>query len=82
MTVVVKIAECPDHGLHGERERCFICSAPCRQVEMIPTDVVPKLTALVSGAQEFLEATAASHYLMTSGQKEALDKLRAAVDAL
>ncbi|CAB4906327.1 unannotated protein [freshwater metagenome] len=31
---VVFIAECPEHGLHGERRTCFTCGGPVRQVAM------------------------------------------------
>lgn len=31
---VVYIAECPEHGLHGEREDCFVCGGPVEQVPM------------------------------------------------
>lgn len=32
---VVNIARCPDHGLHGERDTCFICDGPVEQVPMV-----------------------------------------------
>lgn len=27
MRAFARIADCPDHGLHGERERCNTCGA-------------------------------------------------------
>lgn len=33
---VVNIAHCPEHGLHGSRERCFVCDQPVEQVPMVP----------------------------------------------
>ena len=35
----VLIAKCPIHGIHGERQRCFICDAECEQVPMVPLPV-------------------------------------------
>jgi hypothetical protein len=32
---VVYIARCPDHGLHGERDECFICGGPVEKVPMV-----------------------------------------------
>jgi len=29
---VVHVAWCPEHGLHGQRDRCFECGGPVRQV--------------------------------------------------
>lgn len=34
MSRTVKIARCPEHGLHGERDTCFVCNGPVEQVEM------------------------------------------------
>lgn len=36
----VDIAYCPEHGLHGERERCFVCEQPVLRVQVRPTGVV------------------------------------------
>lgn len=30
------IAYCPEHGLHGERQECFVCGGPVERVEMVP----------------------------------------------
>ena len=30
------IARCPVHGLHGERQECFVCGGPVEQVPMRP----------------------------------------------
>lgn len=27
---------CPEHGLHGERDTCFVCDGPVEQVAMVP----------------------------------------------
>lgn len=32
----VNIARCPKHGLHGERDECFVCSQPVERVAMVP----------------------------------------------
>ena len=32
----VDIAYCPQHGLHGERQECFVCGGPVEQVRMVP----------------------------------------------
>jgi hypothetical protein len=34
----VSIACCPDHGLHGARERCFVCGGDVEQIPMVPCD--------------------------------------------
>lgn len=33
---VVNIARCPEHGLHGCRETCFVCGVSVEQVPMVP----------------------------------------------
>lgn len=38
MTDVVYIAKCPTHGLHGERQECFVCGGPVEQVAMMPVE--------------------------------------------
>lgn len=44
---IVNIASCPVHGLHGQREECFVCGGPVEQVPMVPAAAVaPLLTAL------------------------------------
>lgn len=40
MANVVKVARCPEHGLHGQRETCFDCGGPVEQVEMVPFEEV------------------------------------------
>lgn len=42
---VARIAECPTHGLHGERERCFECAAPVRR----PVFVAGWVSVVVAG---------------------------------
>jgi hypothetical protein len=32
----VLIARCPTHGLHGERDACYVCGGPVEQVVMVP----------------------------------------------
>lgn len=38
MEGAVNIARCPVHGMHGEREECFVCGVPVEQVPMVPCD--------------------------------------------
>lgn len=38
--VVVNIARCTEHGLHGCRARCFECERPVEQVPMVPAVVL------------------------------------------
>jgi hypothetical protein len=33
MSITANIANCPTHGLHGEREECYVCG---QRVEQIP----------------------------------------------
>jgi hypothetical protein len=37
--VAVSIARCPEHGLHGERDACFVCGGPVEQVAMVDAAV-------------------------------------------
>lgn len=30
----VPIARCPEHGLHGSRDRCYVCGGPVEQIPM------------------------------------------------
>lgn len=32
---IVYIARCPEHGLHGQRDECFVCGGPVEQVPMV-----------------------------------------------
>lgn len=32
---IVHIAWCPKHGLHGERQECFLCGGPVEQIPMV-----------------------------------------------
>lgn len=36
--MTVNIARCSEHGLHGERAKCFVCGGPVEQVPMVPCD--------------------------------------------
>lgn len=36
--IIVQIARCPDHGLHGSRETCFECGGPVEQIAMVPVN--------------------------------------------
>lgn len=38
MTEIVHIARCPEHGLHGCRQECFVCGGPVEQVPMVEVD--------------------------------------------
>lgn len=35
----IEIARCPEHGLHGERQACFVCGGPVEQVRMYPAEM-------------------------------------------
>lgn len=37
---IVRIARCPVHGLHGEREECFACRGPVEQERMVSVEDV------------------------------------------
>lgn len=38
---VWRVARCAEHGLHGCRDRCFVCGGPVEQVDMVElADVV------------------------------------------
>lgn len=36
------IAYCPEHGLHGERDECFVCHRLVEQVQMVPVHTAAK----------------------------------------
>ncbi len=36
MAETIKVARCPRHGIHGQRDRCFVCDGPVEQVELVP----------------------------------------------
>lgn len=54
MTIeAVLIARCPQHGLHGERDSCFVCGGPVEQVLMAPVpqhDADPRELPAVAAA--------------------------------
>lgn len=33
---IYNFAKCPEHGLHGLRDRCFVCGAEAELVPMVP----------------------------------------------
>ena len=37
----VYIARCPEHGLHGQRDSCFVCGGPVEQVPFVERDSSP-----------------------------------------
>jgi len=45
----VYIARCPNHGLHGQRDKCYVCGGPVEQVAMVPaaTHQAPDTDALI-----------------------------------
>lgn len=44
---VVKIARCPEHGLHGCRETCFECGGPVEQVDLVDASELKDLLVRV-----------------------------------
>ena len=55
---VVEVAYCPEHGLHGERDTCFVCGEPVQQVPM--TEAAPLLDLLEACLPYIGEGEAAS----------------------
>lgn len=47
---VYLIAECPEHGLHGQREECFVCGKPVRQVRMVLASEAERLAAALEAS--------------------------------
>lgn len=43
MPETIEFARCPEHGLHGQRARCFECGAECEQVRMVPLAEVERV---------------------------------------
>lgn len=59
MSDVVFIARCPEHGLHGERDECFVCGGPVEKVAMFPVGAEHGAEGLVHEAESILRASAA-----------------------
>ena len=36
MSAIVWIARCPEHGLHGQRDECFVCGQRVERVPLLP----------------------------------------------
>jgi hypothetical protein len=60
----VEIARCSEHGLHGERQECFVCGGPVEQIQMVPkADLEDLITfckrvrkgSVINGRQELEE---------------------------
>lgn len=49
---LVQFACCPVHGLHGQRNECFVCGGEVEQVEMVPRE---HLDAFVNAPYEEAE---------------------------
>lgn len=50
----VRIARCPEHGLHGERTECFVCGRPVEQVPMVPARLLAREQIKCDSAAEVL----------------------------
>ncbi len=71
----VCIARCPEHGLHGERQECFVCGGPVEQVLMAPAEVMgPKLERILLRAQDDVDTLAAERDELRRG-----GRIRAAI---
>lgn len=42
---VFLFARCPEHGLHGERDDCFVCSGPVEHVPMVTAEQFRRVQA-------------------------------------
>lgn len=47
---MTKIARCAEHGLHGQRDDCFVCRGPVEQVEMHEEPLVDILRSAATNA--------------------------------
>ena len=48
----VNIARCEEHGLHGERDECFVCGGGVEQVPMVPlNDLMARVADLQGDAK-------------------------------
>lgn len=61
MTVIahgdpVKIACCPEHGLHGERSECFVCGGPVEQVEYVPANQLRGAVSALTDVRAYAES--------------------------
>lgn len=53
---IVRIARCPEHGLHGERQDCFVCGKPVEQATMIEVSR-DDVGLLIDGVASMVDAT-------------------------
>jgi hypothetical protein len=51
---VVFVAHCPEHGLHGERDTCFVCGGSVQHVPMIHVIELVKQTQRTAEAMSAL----------------------------
>ena len=79
----VNIARCPEHGLHGEREECFVCGGAVDQVAMVALADYEALRRRVEELQEEVgDATVAQLGIETEARVAAearADQLAAAL---
>jgi hypothetical protein len=60
----VDIARCPEHGLHGQREECFVCGGPVEQVPVVEVDHLKRrLMISIRNCADTPEGTARSRAL-------------------
>lgn len=48
---VAYIAKCAEHGLHGERDECFVCGEPCAQIGYVRADQYTRLLSLIKNTE-------------------------------
>jgi hypothetical protein len=73
---VIYIARCPEHGLHGERDECFVCGGEVEQVPFVPLE--QPVSSVVAEAAQAIRDVA---LLFPSGSPLGLS-LRSALAAL
>lgn len=76
---VVYIARCPEHGLHGARDTCFVCGKPVEQVPMVEAARVPKQEIT---EEQIAAATSALERLDPQWRATAYGPRRYAIEAL
>lgn len=54
---VFEIARCPEHGLHGQRSRCFVCHGDVEQTEMVAKADYDRVVAALRAVRDYRPPT-------------------------
>jgi hypothetical protein len=79
----IHIARCPEHGIHGERDECFVCGGPVQKLPMVDAFTLVEAIQRTAEAMSALGVAQAAMYEarhcltpgMRAGTAEACDAL-------